>query len=545
MEMTYEWDGQTDDSINLAFLKKRADDRKEWLKTYDPRRVLVVRAGSKIPYSKFIHDELIHFSNADNIRSIPHLMDGLKPSQRKILYSCLKRNLRSEIKVAQLAGYVSEHAAYHHGEVSLASTIVGMAQDFVGANNINLLMPNGNFGSRLLGGKDAAQSRYIFTQLEPIVDSLFRKEDAGILKHVDDDGEIVEPEYYQPTLPLLVVNGAEGIGTGFATNIPPHNPSDIIALLRDRLYGRRGTLAGLVLNPWWYGFTGQVTRTTETSWVTKGTATWDDAKHMITITELPVGTWTKDYKAYLDELCMGDKEKGVAPVLDSFDDYSTDLAIKFVLTLTPDAYFNLRAHPKDAEKVLKLNVTWHTTNMVAFDKDFKLKRYESVGDIMEEYYGVRLTGYETRRSNELKRLERELREYDAKARFLQALLEDRMDLRRKSDDAIVAALKAEKLPALDNEAAPDSVDSYDYLLRMRMDRVKSSAVEEARKHVEAAQAALDLLRATSAANLWLRDLELVERSWAALRETREAAITGAPAKKSEAKRVLKLKKSSV
>jgi DNA topoisomerase-2 len=544
MELKYEWDTATNDSINLAFVEKRADDRKEWLKTYDPKRTLAITAGAKIPYSKFIHDELIHFSNADNLRSIPHMMDGLKPSQRKILYSCLKRNLRSEIKVAQLAGYVSEHAAYHHGEVSLATTIVGMAQDFVGANNINLLKPNGNFGSRLLGGKDAAQSRYIFTQLENIIDNLFRKEDMGILNYLDDDGEVVEPDYYQPTLPMLVINGSEGIGTGFSTKIPPHNPTDVISLLRDRLNGRRDTLAGLVLNPWWYGYTGMITRTDDTTWMTKATAAWDDQKHTVTITELPIGLWTKDYKEHLDKLCTGDKEKGVEPVLDSFEDYSTDIAIKFVLTLNADRYYDLRAHPKEAEKVLKLNKAYHTSNMVAFDKTMKLKCYATVGDIMEEYYGVRLAGFEKRRELELARLERELREYDAKARFLQALLEDRMDLRRKSDEAIVAALKAEKLPALDNEAAPDSVDSYDYLLRMRMDRVKASAVEEARKHVEITQGTLHILRATTAAALWLQDLEAVEEAWAKLREARAAALTDAPAKKSEPKRVLKIKKST-
>ena len=469
-------------------------------------------------------------------------MDGLKPSQRKILYCCLKRGLRSEIKVAQLAGYVSEHAAYHHGEASLNSTITGMAQNFVGSNNLNLLIPNGQFGSRLMGGQDAAQPRYIHTQLEPIVDSMFKKDDASILKHIDDDGEIVEPEYYQPVVPLLAINGALGIGTGFSTNIPPHNPSDVLSLLRDRLALKRETLAGLALQPWWYGFTGAVTRTTDTTWVTKGKATWDDAKYTITVTELPVGTWTKDYKAYLDTLCTGDKDKGVKPVLESFDDLYNDTEVKFILYFDQDTYFEMRADTPAAEKMLQLSTTWHTTNMVCFSPEMKIKRYGTVGDMMEDYYQVRLKGYETRKDLELKRLDRELVEYDAKARFLLALLEDRMDLRRKSDDAIVEALKSHNLPALDAMNKPDSVDSYEYLLRMRMDRVKASAVEDARKHVEAAKAALETLRATTTQALWSADLDVFEKSWAALRDTREAARSGAPLQKE--KKVLKLKKST-
>ena len=542
-DMKYEWDDTSDDAICLAFSKKRADDRKEWLKTYDSRRTLAVVKGGKIPYNRFIHDELIHFSNADNLRSLPHVMDGLKPSQRKILYCCLKRALRSEIKVAQLAGYVSENAAYHHGEASLNMTIVGMAQNFVGSNNINLLFPSGQFGSRLMGGQDAAQPRYIHTYMEPIVDAMFKKEDVAILKHVDDDGEIVEPEYYQPVVPLLVINGALGIGTGFSTNIPPHNPSDVLALLRDRLHLRRDTLTGLVLQPWWYGFKGTMHRTADSTWQTKGIATWDDTKHTITVTELPVGTWTKDYKAYLDTLCTGDKEKGIKPMLESFDDLYNDTEVKFVLYFDSDTYFEMRTDQAAADKMLQLTTTWHTTNMVCFSPEMKIKRYMTIGDIMEDYYQIRLKGYETRKHLEIRRLERELAEYDAKARFLLALLEDRMDLRRKTDEAIVEALKAEGLPALDEMDKPNLVDSYEYLLRMRMDRVKASAVDEAKKHVEAIKGTLETLRGTKVEDLWIRDLDLFETGWVAIRDAREAARTGVPLRK-EPKKVIKLKKST-
>ena len=258
-EVKYQWDDKTDDSINLAFNKKQADDRKKWLSKYDPTKMLIPDDGKAL-YTDFVNNELIHFSNADNIRSLPHLIDGLKPSQRKILYSCFKRNLKDEIRVAQLAGYVSEYAAYHHGEASLNSTIVGMAQNFVGANNINLLKPVGQFGSRLQGGSDAASPRYIHTYLEDIVSKIFRKEDACLLKHLDDDGELVEPEYYLPVVPLLAINGSVGIGTGYSTDIPPYKPDDIVTLIRHRLQGTIDTLEGRPLDPWWWGFKGKTVR---------------------------------------------------------------------------------------------------------------------------------------------------------------------------------------------------------------------------------------------------------------------------------------------
>jgi len=162
-------------------------------------------------------------------------MDGLKPGQRKILFSCLKRNLKNEIKVAQLAGYISEHAAYHHGETSLIGTIINMAQNFVGSNNINLLHPVGQFGTRNQGGKDAASARYIFTKLSNITRTIFHPDDDLVLNWLNDDGTWIEPETYYPIIPLTLINGAEGIGTGWSTSIPNYNPLDVINNLRRML----------------------------------------------------------------------------------------------------------------------------------------------------------------------------------------------------------------------------------------------------------------------------------------------------------------------
>lgn len=166
----------------MAFNKKKADLRKDWLQAYNPK-LYVDHTIKELRYYDFIHKELIHFSNADNLRSIPSVIDGFKPGQRKILFACFKRNLRNEIKVAQLAGYVAEHSAYHHGEVSLCATIVCMSQDYVGSNNLNILMPIGQFGTRAQGGKEAASPRYIFTNLSHLARKIFNIEDDSILNH--------------------------------------------------------------------------------------------------------------------------------------------------------------------------------------------------------------------------------------------------------------------------------------------------------------------------------------------------------------------------
>ena len=553
-EIKYAWDGETDESMSLAFSKKRADDRKRWLAGYYPARLIAVGDAGRVDYSRFIHDELIHFSNADNLRSLPSIMDGFKPSQRKILFGCLKRGLRTEVRVAQLAGYVSEHAAYHHGEASLTAAITSMAQQFVGANNINLLAPVGQFGSRLLGGKDAASARYIHTHLEPILDSIIRKEDAGILKHIDDDGLIVEPETYFPVVPLLAINGCIGIGTGFSTDIPPHNPEEVVGLLRDRLEGRRVTLENIAMRPWWFGFKGPVQLVSDGVWLTKGLYVWDDVKKTVTVTELPMGTWTHDYKAFLDEMCVagastsgkvGGSDGGKAdasktedgkPVLRNFDDLYTHIEVKFILELDPDYYDDARANPVEFEKRFKLTSTWRTSNMVAFDTDMRIVKYGCVGDMLEAYYGPRLAAYERRRAAEIARLRREAAEADAKARFLAAVLAGTIDLRRAEDDDIVAAMIAHELPGLSGDGDSKKVESYEYLLRLRMDRVKAAAVQEQEKAVEVARAAVAELEGTTAAAMWLRDLDGFAATWSKMRAEREAALAsgGKRGKKKEA-----------
>ena len=530
-ELKYVWDAATDENISLAFNKKRADDRKKWLQDYNPKRMLTPAPNGNVDYSRFIHDELIHFSNADNLRSLPHIMDGLKPSQRKILFGCLKRGLRQEVRVAQLAGYVSEHAAYHHGEASLNSTITAMGQNFVGSNNIHLLTPVGQFGSRLMGGSDAASPRYIHTHLEPIVDALFRKEDSGILNYIDDDGLLVEPETYLPVLPMLLVNGCVGIGTGFSTDIPPYNPDELVRLLRSRLEGHMSTFDGVDLTPWWFGFKGQVVKQDQMTYITKGIYTMDDEKRTVTITELPVGVWTKDYKAFLDEICSGEAKGSLSddkkPVLKGFDDLYNDLDVKFILYMDHDYYEDIKADRAEFVKRFKLANSWKTSNMNCFDTNMKIVKYDSASAILESFYGPRLMYYERRRLMEMARLERQMLECDARARFLRFVLDGTIDLRRKEDEEIVEIMKTCSLPPLSSLETPDNVDAYEYLLRLRIDRVKASAIQEAENSLMTARMSFEKLRDTTASALWLSDLVDFEKVWAKAKIERVDFLSGA------------------
>lgn len=552
-DIRQDWDDATDTTMNLAFNKKLSDDRKTWLASQDPKRSIqptLDDAGKKrVTQTRFVHDELIHFSNADNLRSLPHILDGLKPSQRKILFGCFKRNLKSEIRVAQLAGYVSEHAAQHHGEASLNQTITSMAQIFVGANNINLLAPIGQFGSRLMGGKDSASPRQIHTHLESIVDAIFRKEDGPILKHLEDDGDIVEPESYLPVVPLLAINGSVGIGTGFSTDIPPHNPSEIVQVLKDRLNGLVEDLKGLTLDPWWIGFRGSVEKKDAKQWVTRGLQEWNDTNSSVRITELPVGVWTKDQKAFLDEMIQGEgpdvkaeaaaeakaaaaatkkrgkkgddassttsdkRSKKVKSVLKGFEDLQNDVDVNFVLYLEPDYYKKARASPVDFEKLFHLTSTWKTTNMCCFDPAMNIQRQDSIGDILEEFQTHRLVVQEARRQQQIKELKDQIEELDAKVRFVRAIVEGKLKIVNAEDEVVLAGLRALELPPRSDRSAPDTLGAQEYLLRMRVDRIKKKSVEEAEKDLATAQGKLSELETTTARQMWSRELEEFLVAW--------------------------------
>jgi len=535
----FQWDTEANGNIDLAFNKKRADDRKTWLATYDRGRVIdVPTGGADVSFTTFVNDELIHFSNADNLRSLPHVMDGLKPSQRKILWAARKRNLVSEIKVAQLAGYVSETAAYHHGEVSLTGAIVGMAQNFVGSNNLNLLAPNGQFGTRLQGGADSASPRYIFTALERIQATVFNKADDPALSWLEDDGQTVEPEYYMPVLPLILVNGALGIGTGFSTEVLPYSPKEIVAALRSRLRSEVTDLTGHSLTPWWDGFRGPVTVVADGKKVqTRGIYQFlDDDTNRVRITELPIGVWTKDYKAFLDELVSGvsDKEKdtkgsetaSAARVLKGFQEAYNDVDVEFLLTLDTEYFHEARTFPAEFEKKFRLVNSTTLTNMVAFDCDGHIRRFASVGAILETFYVKRIGGYVARKANELARLDAEIVELDARVRFVRAVVTGKLVVANAEDDALLAGLVALGLPplSLPSGSAAD-LRAYEYLLRMRVDRLKAKAVVELEEELAQVRAGRDALAAKRPEDLWLVDLDVFSDAYDVFAAARLAGRT--------------------
>ena len=471
------YDQEADKNIDLAFNKGRADDRKEWLKGYD--RTALVPTGDLVPYHDFINKDLIHFSYYNLERSIPNVMDGLKTSQRKILYAAFKRNLTAEIRVAQFAGYVSEHTGYHHGEASLNETIIGMAQDFMGSNNIPWFVPQGQFGTRLQGGKDSASPRYIHTYLQPRIRKIVPEADFDVLTYRDDDGTPVEPEWYAPVLPMLLINGSRGIGTGYSTYIPPCNPTVIKNALVQWLKGDDDALSTVSLEPWFAGFKGATQADGSVVGVYK------KEKDDFVITELPPGTWTADYREWLE------KELTAGHIKD-FADTSTDV----------DICIRIKGI-EEAALIKSLTEKCKITNMHAFNPNGTITKYARLNDILIEYGLKRHSMYEVRRKHQIKVLKNELPYHENVVRFIRSQCEatPAPELKRKTRQECDALLKTHGYALIR--------ESYDYIMRLPVSSFTAEVIAKHEKDMETMKKSIADLEGSTASGLWLADLQHV------------------------------------
>lgn len=534
--------GPSYDAITLAFSKDRADDRKKWLLNYD-KDDAIDSNQKKITISEFVNKELIHFSNYDNDRSLPDIRDGFKPSLRKVYCGAKKRKiLTTEIKVALLAGYVSEHTAYHHGEASLMGTIIGMAQNYVGSNNINLLKPLGGFGTRLSGGKDAASPRYIFTQMNKIAPLIFRETDDCILRHENDDGKKIEPVTYAPIVPMILVNGTQGIGTGFSTTIHSYNPKDVIKNTRKLLKGEKTEL----MYPWYNGFKGTVIKLNNTVFESRGIVEIID-ENTVSVKELPIGMWTEVYKAYIESLMVDNKSlknnkmdakdaiKQKKFILD-YTNNSGCSTIDFEIVFVDDVLQEF-IKSDNLEKALKLHKKLNIGNMHLHDIEGKIKKYDTIDDILQDFYKFRYNKYVERKAAYLRILEHVMNIIKWKVKFIKYVINGKIIIMKnktsKTKQEVIDQIIELGFPQLSKEirlgldedleeidADKDDVPkeskyvpNYNYLTSMSLFSLTKDELEKLSKQYEERTMEFDDYKNKTVEQLWLEELDELEDAY--------------------------------
>lgn len=516
--------------VDMAFNGKKADQRKEWISRCSGEEY-VDHSQPTLTLNDFVNKELVLWAKYDVERAIPSVVDGLKPGQRKVLFSAFLKRLTQEMKVAQFSGFVAEKSAYHHGEGSLQQTIIGMAQNFVGSNNVNLLTPSGQFGTRMARGKDHAAPRYIFTRLSPTTRFLFPSADDPVLTYQSEEGMKIEPKWYCPVIPMVLVNGADGIGVGWSTFVPNYNPRDIIRNCRRLL--KKESLEPML--PWYRGFRGNIAQMPEQEgrFETVGVVQHRGLTRL-EITELPLRRWTQDYKEWILEHMHGDD--GKRAMISEFREYHTDNTVHFSLSMLPDKV--AQAEQKGLEKALHLKSSMSLNNMFLFDSDGKLKKYSSPEEILKDFAKTRLEVYQLRKDHLIRELAKEAALMSEKARFIQMVAEgqlkvesrptrevteemQRLGFRTKQDiDAgkvEIAELKSPRrhkkrrvIDVQDEDVDLSGKDGYEYLLKMKLWTLTKERAEKLMQELEQRLTKLKELQKMTLEEMWENDLLALE-----------------------------------
>ncbi len=474
-------DEQTDKVMNKVFDNKRSDERKKWLETYEEGSM----EGDRSTFSGYLNHELIKFSINDCDRSLPCLFDGLKQSQRKILYACFKKNLTTKVmKVAQLAGFVAENTNYHHGEQCLYDTITKMGQDFPGSNNVPYLVKDGQFGSRLSGGKDAASARYIHTKLTKIVRHIFRKEDDVILTRVIDDGDKVEPHFYMPIIPMILVNGCSaGIGTGWSCSIPSYNPKDVIQLVKKWIKKEE---IGEIL-PYYNGYKGRIKKIDEKKFESFGIFK-RIGKNKVVVTELPVNMWSEKCKEYLEDLLEKKLIKGMK-------NYCTPDKVHFEITENDNLVCN--------DETLHLKTYILQSNMVLFSENKKIKKFDTIHQIVDVFCKARLQHYILRKGYQLDTLSKHKSFLKNKYKFIKGVVDEIIDVYKQDEKDIIDYLEKESYDKID--------ESYNYLLNISIRQFTKEMVKKLEDEIHTVRTQIKELKDTDVKDMWTRELDELEK----------------------------------
>ncbi len=520
--------------------KKKTDERKNWLLNSEKAPL------EEIPYNvpketikTFIDYRLIKHCKEDNIRSIPNLYDGLKPAQRKALYSFIYGdNSNKTIKVSSLTGDMTKNCAYHHGEMSANSTIINLAQDYVGSGNLNLLKPVGLFGTRAQNGDDHGAARYISVGNLGYLEYLFNKKDLAVLKHNYDDGKKIEPEYFMPILPIVLLTGAQGIGTGWSTTIYAYNPTDVINNLKRHINGE----PMIEMTPWYRGFKGKIQKVKKNEYIILGNYKLINDNE-IEITELPVGDKKalsyNDYKIFLSKLAGFDtntgKKESKKDKKDMDDDNETvntkqlpkDIVLDFTISneMASEIQFNV-VFKKDFlnkeltdnnsyefEKKMKLGIKFTCNNMF-LNTNKGLKHYSTPEEIISDFYTERYKTYKLRIAHILKELKYKLLIVESKYRFINDIIENKININKKRKDEIIGIFEKHNYVKLKtNYYDEEHTADYDYLLSIRIDNFTYEKLTSLEKDIDNILKEIQSIEKTTIEEIWLNELDEFEAAY--------------------------------
>ena len=432
----------------------------------------------------FLNNEVVNFASYSTLRALASYIDGLKNSHRKVVCYMLLNNVTKEKKVFNLSGEIMTSMEYLHGDIS--GSVITLAQNYPGTNNIPLLSREGNFGTRFTN--EASATRYIYTAKDKMFDYLFNKSDINVLPEQYFEGTKIEPRFFIPTLPLILINGSEGIATGFAQKILSRNIENIKKAIINILQSKK--IDSKLLIPSFNGFNGTVEQgDTNNQWLIKG-----KIKRLsggkFEILEVPVGIDLQSYIKVLDDL-EDDK------FIKSYKDKSEDDKFHFEITMSPSDLSKFT----DDELLQKFKLVKRISeNYTCLDENNRVKVFENAEEILRSFVKIKLEYLQKRKDFELQKLEDDIKIDFSKYLFIKNIVENKLTINKRKKDDIVKDLEK-----IDNIVKRD--DSYDYLLRLPMYSVSSEQIDKISNDIKTKKSELDKLKLTDIKDIWLDELE--------------------------------------
>lgn len=411
--------------------------------------------------------------------------------QHKKLYNikCIRNRERCNIKVTPLG--IGEYVGWH-----IDKNERFLLGDFTVTHN-----------TRLENGDDAAAARYIYTKMDVLTELIFREEDEPILTQVNDDGDLVQPIHYVPIIPMILINGCIGIGTGWSCNIPCFNPLDMIEAIKiwikndGEVLNENPDLPGTTISmfpefiPWYRGFKGDIVKNTDTRFITYGIVE-KTGRETVQVKELPIGMWTSKFADFLDDLHTDKKLKSIS-------NYSTPKDVHFSIVEGPEFVADVES--------LKLHSYLYTSNMVIFNEKEQLRKIDTVDEIIDTFCKVRYEFYIIRKKHQINVLETELKFLGNKERFISEIVNNTLNIMNIKEEIIIQILKDRKY----DEDPKKNVDEggYDYLLRIPIRNLTSDKVRQLKDDIESKKLKLDDVMNITVEEIWLKELDEFENAY--------------------------------
>lgn len=442
----------------------------------------------KTEIKDFMETELVDYASYSTLRAIASLADGMKNSGRKVVHTVQAKNVTSKMKVTNLNSITSLFCEYLHGDQVLNDVIVGYARNFVGTNNLNIMYPSGNFGTRF--EPEASAPRYIFTYKEKAFDKIFNREDNNILMHQTFEGADIEPRFFVPNLPLILLNGSEGIATGFAQKILPRN----LDVLKDYIVSSITPDTSVpALPPFYNGFNGVISAgVNPNQWNIEGVFVRKGLTK-ITITELPIGYNLASYTKVLDDL--EDKK-----IIRSYTDKSNAKTDKFEFDVTMDSKI-LKLSDDVVRTKLKL-VKTVTENFTVIDENNKVIVYNTPEEVINHYIKLKLHFLQLRKDYLIQKTKDDLLILASKYLFVKNVTDENIKVNKVKKVDIITQLETyDKIITVDG--------SYDYLLAMKIYNLTEEKLQELLDSIKSKKAELLEIQSKDIQDTWKEEIGVI------------------------------------